>query len=169
MRRTWEIPQNQGCVPDHLTNFSKGSQYLKLFLLESITPSKKIKPATWKMELWLKVKGYRLLMRRRTMGQVYCTRWKIPYRPSIFDIQGHHAPLRPCKTQRDKILAAMQVSLCIPLNPPPLARRSSWNVQVVNNYQDLIEVLNEWNIIHHSTSPCSQNATRQLSDVQIPN
>ena len=30
----------------------------------------------------------------------------IPYRPSIFDIQGAHAPLHPHKTQRDKVLAA---------------------------------------------------------------
>ena len=49
----------------------------------------------------------------------------IPYRPSIFDIQGAHAPLHPRKTQRDKVLAAMQVGLYVPLNPPPLAQRGS--------------------------------------------
>ena len=49
----------------------------------------------------------------------------IPYRPSIFDIQGAHAPLRPRKTQRDKVLAAMQVGLYVPLNPPPLAQKGS--------------------------------------------
>ena len=41
------------------------------------------------------------------------------YRPSIYDIQGAHAPLRPRKTQRDKVLAAIQVGLYVPLNPPP--------------------------------------------------
>ena len=42
------------------------------------------------------------------MGQVYCTSGTIPYGPSIFDTQGAHAPLCPHKTQRDKVLAAMQ-------------------------------------------------------------
>ena len=37
----------------------------------------------------------------------------------IFDIQGAHAPLRPRKTQRDKVLAAMKVGLYVPLTPPP--------------------------------------------------
>ena len=58
-------------------------------------------------------------MSSRTMGQVYCTNGTIPYRQSIFDINGAHAPLRPRKTQRDKVLAAMQVGLHVPLNPPP--------------------------------------------------
>ena len=31
-------------------------------------------------------------------------------------IQGAHAPLRPRKTQRDKVLAAKQVGLYVPLN-----------------------------------------------------
>ena len=66
----------------------------------------------------------------------------IPFRPSIFDIQGAHAPLRPHKTQRDKVLAAMQVGLYVLLNPPHLAKKGSLNVQVVNNYQDLSEALN---------------------------
>ena len=50
-------------------------------------------------------------------------------------IQGAHAPLCLRKTQTDKVVAAKQVCLYIPLNPPPLAQRGSWNVWVVKNYQ----------------------------------
>ena len=62
-------------------------------------------------------------------------------------------PLSTHTRPRDKVLAAMQLSLYVPLNLPPLARRGSWNVQVVNNYQDLSEAFNKWNVIHHATSP----------------
>ena len=34
-------------------------------------------------------------------------------------------PPHPRKTQRDKVLAAKQVGLYVPLNPPPLAQRGS--------------------------------------------
>ena len=66
-------------------------------------------------------------MSSRTIGQVGYTapRGTIPYRPSIIDIQDAHAPLHPRKTQKDKVLAAMQVGLYIPLNPPSLAQRGS--------------------------------------------
>ena len=47
----------------------------------------------------------------------------IPYKPSILYIQGAHAPLRPGKTQRDKVLAAKQVGLYIPSNPTPCSER----------------------------------------------
>ena len=61
-------------------------------------------------------------MSGRTIGQVGYTapRGTIPYRPSIIDIQGAHAPLHPRKTQKDKVglLAATQVGLYIPLNAP---------------------------------------------------
>ena len=40
-------------------------------------------------------------------------------------IQGAHAHLRSLKTQRDKVLAAKQVGLYIPLSPPLLAQRGS--------------------------------------------
>ena len=46
----------------------------------------------------------------------------------------------------------MQVGLCVPLNPPPLAHRGSWNVWVVNNYQRRSKPLNVWNVIHHATN-----------------
>ena len=46
----------------------------------------------------------------------------------------------------------MQVGLYVPLNPPPLAHRGSWNVWVVNNYQRRSKPLNVWNIIHHATN-----------------
>ena len=64
-------------------------------------------------------------MSGRKMGRYIAPSGTIPYRPSIFDIQGTHTPLRPRKTQRDTVLAAMQVGLYIPLNPPPLAQRGS--------------------------------------------
>ena len=65
-------------------------------------------------------------MSGRTMGQVYCTKWHNSlYTQYNLYIQGTHAPLRPRKTQRDKILAAKQVGLYFPLNPPPLAQRGS--------------------------------------------
>ena len=48
----------------------------------------------------------------------------IPYRPSIFDIQGAHAPLRPRKTQRDKVLAANAGRPIRPSKPPtPCSQR----------------------------------------------
>ena len=43
----------------------------------------------------------------------------IPYRPSILDIRGAHAPLRPRKTQRDKVLAANAGRPIRPSEPPP--------------------------------------------------
>ena len=46
----------------------------------------------------------------------------------------------------------MQVGLCVPLNPPPLAHRGSWNVWVVNNYQRWSKPLNVWNVIHRATN-----------------
>ena len=48
----------------------------------------------------------------------------IPYRPSIFDIQGAHAPLHPRKTQRDKVLAANAGRPIRPSKPPtPCSQR----------------------------------------------
>ena len=76
-------------------------------------------------------------MSGRTMGQVYCTGGTIPYKPSIFDIQGANAPLCPRKTHRDKILAA---NAGRPIRPSK--QRGSSNVWVVNNYQRLSEPLN---------------------------
>ena len=43
----------------------------------------------------------------------------------IFDIHGAHAPLCPRKTQRYKVLAATQVDIYVPLNPPCLSQRGS--------------------------------------------
>ena len=67
-------------------------------------------------------------MSGRTMGRYIAPGGTVPYRPSIFDIQGAHVPLRPRKTQRDKVLAnemmewlgsligsGMVSSLCFPL------------------------------------------------------
>ena len=105
------------------------------------------------------------------MGQVYCTKRHNSLQTKyILYIQGAHAPLHPRKTQRDKVLAAKQVGLYVPLNPPTFAQRGSWNVWVVNNYQRLSWPLNIWNVIHHATtSPCPQTATHQSSDIQVPN
>ena len=64
-------------------------------------------------------------MSGRTMGQVQCTKWHNSLQTKYTCIQGTHDPLRPCKTQRHKVLAAKQVGLYIPLNPPPLAQRGS--------------------------------------------
>ena len=65
-------------------------------------------------------------MSGRTMGQVYCTKWHNSlWAKYTLYIQGAHAPLHPCKTQRDKVLAAKQVGLYVPLNPPLLAQRGS--------------------------------------------
>ena len=50
---------------------------------------------------------------------------QFPIDQVYFIIQGAHAPLRPRKAERDKVLAAKQVGLCVPLNPPPLAQRGS--------------------------------------------
>ena len=48
----------------------------------------------------------------------------IPYRPSIYDIHGAHAPLRPRKTQRDKVLAANAGRPIRPSKPPtPCSQR----------------------------------------------
>ena len=48
----------------------------------------------------------------------------IPCRPSIFNIQGAHAPLRPRKTQRDKVLAAnVGRPICSPKPPTPCSQR----------------------------------------------
>ena len=65
-------------------------------------------------------------MSGRMMGQVYCTKWHNSLQTEYtLYIQGAHAPLRPRKAQKDKVLAAKQVGLCVPLNPPPLAQRGS--------------------------------------------
>ena len=48
---------------------------------------------------------------------------------------------RPCKTRRDKVLAAEQVGVYTPPNPSHLAQRGTSNVRVVNNYQSLSGVL----------------------------
>ena len=48
----------------------------------------------------------------------------IPYGKSIFDIQGTHTPLRPRKTQRDKVLAAIAGRPIRPSKPPtPCSKR----------------------------------------------
>ena len=48
----------------------------------------------------------------------------IPYRPSILHIQGAHAPLRPRRTQRDKVLAANAGRPIRPSKPPtPCSQR----------------------------------------------
>ena len=88
----------------------------------------------------------------------------------LYSIQDAHAPLHPCKTQKEKVLAAEQVGLYAPLNSPPLAQRGSWNAWAVNNYQSLSGALNAWNVIHHATlSLRLQNATSQSSDIRVPN
>ena len=97
--------------------------------------------------------------------------------PRYVDIQGAHAPLHPCKAWRDKVMAAEQVGLHTPPNPPPLAQRGSWNMWAVNSYQSLSRALNTRprrckyekisNTPHHLH--VSQNANHQLSDIQVPN
>ena len=57
-------------------------------------------------------------MSGRTWGRYIAPGGTIPYRPSIFDIQGAHAPLRPRKTQRDKVLAANEGRPIHPSKPP---------------------------------------------------
>ena len=63
---------------------------------------------------------------RTTWGRYTAPSGTIPYRPSMLII--HKAPmppLHPHKTQRHTVLAAKQVGLYVPLNPPPLAQRGS--------------------------------------------
>ena len=51
-----------------------------------------------------------------TMGQVYYTKWhnSLQTKYTLYT-QGAHAPLRPRKTPRDKVLAVKQVGLWVPL------------------------------------------------------
>ena len=61
-------------------------------------------------------KGLKATNERQDLGQVYCTKWHNSLQTKYTYIQGAHTPLPPCKTQRDKILAAEQVDLYAPLN-----------------------------------------------------
>ena len=67
----------------------------------------------------------------------------MPCRPSIFDIQGAHAPLRPRKTQREtRYWLQMQVGHIRPSKPPtPLLTEAVEILWVVNNYQRLSKPL----------------------------
>ena len=74
------------------------------------------------MEEPLSFKGLKATNERQdNWGRYIAPSGTIPYRPSILYIyiytQGAHAPLCPCKTQRDKVLAAKQVGPYVPLNP----------------------------------------------------
>ena len=75
-------------------------------------------------------------------------------------IQGAHASLHPCKTQRDKVLAAEQVGLYI-----PLVEACGWWIITKGWAGTTYEKLS----VIKTMFPCPQNATHQLSDIQVPN
>ena len=63
-------------------------------------------------------------MSGRTWDRSIAPDGTIPYRPSILDIRGAHAPLSPRKTQRDKVLAAKAGRPIRPSKPPtPCSQR----------------------------------------------
>ena len=68
-------------------------------------------------------------MSNRTMGQAYRTKWHDTLIDQIYLCTRHPYPSPSTQgLERDKVLAAEQVGLCAPLNPPPLAQRGSFHL-----------------------------------------
>ena len=96
-------------------------------------------------------------MSGRTMGQAHCIH--IP----IGQVYGYTK--RPCPspthTRPERQGTGWRAGRPIWTSKPPTpGLRGSWNVCAVNNYQSLTEALNIWNIIHHATTSCPQNASQ---------